>query len=204
MIPRTTCRIATAALSKGVPSSVSSPSLQMLHNRNYDNQPFVHSAVARSVSSEFLCAGPKSRDGTVTLCFRFGFRHRHPTSHDCPRNLAVEAETAKNNKNELARSLLAKHFPTATSKGASPSPSYQTKPGNTSSSDPKKLALAQKIQAMKMHQRAIPGDPKDKTANVPLDQKLHVQIKLEGNDPVSVLWFRKVNVSLRVTCQCCC
>jgi len=42
-----------------------------------------------------------------------------------------------------------------------------------------------------MRQRAIPGDPKDKTANVPLDQKLHVQVKLEGNEAGSVLWFRK-------------
>jgi len=26
---------------------------------------------------------------------------------------------------------------------------------------------------------------------VPLDQKLHVQVKLEGNDTIFVLWFRK-------------
>ena len=109
----------------------------------------------------------------------------------------MEAETAKNNKNELARSLLAKHFPMPTSKTSSSSPS-QTRPGNTSSSDPKKQALAQKVQAMKMRQRAVPGDPRDKAANVPLDQKLHVQVKLEGNDPVCVLWFRKVNSHLRV------
>ncbi|KAF9792462.1 hypothetical protein BJ322DRAFT_47716 [Thelephora terrestris] len=121
----------------------------------------------------------------------FCIEHRHPNSHDCLRRLAVEAETAKNNKNELARSLLAKHFPTSTSKTASPSSSSQMKPVNTPSSDPKKLALAQKIQAMKMRQRATPGDPKDKTANVSSDQRLHLQVKLEGNDAVSVLWFRK-------------
>jgi len=103
----------------------------------------------------------------------------------------VEAETAKNNKNELARSLLAKHFPTPTSKAPSPSSSVQVRPGKTPSSDPAKLALAQKVQAMKMRQRAIPGDPKDKTAIMSLDQKLHVQVKLEEKNTVSVLWFRK-------------
>ena len=113
----------------------------------------------------------------------------------------VEAEIAKNNKNELARSLLAKHFPTP---APSSSSSVQTKSGRTPSSDPKKLAMAQKVQAMKIRQRAIPGDPKDRTAAVSLDQKLHVQVKLEGNDIVPVLWFRKVNTFLHVvhTCHC--
>lgn len=140
----------------------------------------------------------------VDTCFRRGPRHRHPTSHDCTRDLVAEAETAKNSKNEVARSLLAKHFPTSASKAASHSSSIQEKPGKTPSSDPKKLAMAQKVQAMKMRQRAVPGDPKDKTATVSLDQKLHVQVKLEGNDAVSVLWFRKVNGSLHVihTCHC--
>ena len=131
-------------------------------------------------------------------------RHRHSTSHECTRDLAAEAETAKNNKNELARSLLAKHFPTSASKATSHGSSTQERPGKTPSSDPKKLAMAQKVQAMKMRQRAVPGDPKDKTATVSLDQKLHIQVKLEGNNVISVLWFRKVNASLRVirTCDC--
>jgi len=102
----------------------------------------------------------------------------------------VGAETAESNKNELARSLLAKHFPTPTSKVPPPGSPVQARPV-----DPKKLALAQKVQAIKMRQRAIPGDTKDRTADVPLDQKLHLQVKLEGKDIVSVLWFRKVNDS---------
>ena len=110
----------------------------------------------------------------------------------------VEAEIAKNNKNELARSLLAKHFPTPTSKAPSPGSSFQVGLGKTPSTDTKKLALVQKVQAMKMRQRAIPGDPKDKTTVVSLDQKLHVQVRLEGKGTVSVLWFRKVNDSLHV------
>jgi hypothetical protein len=69
------------------------------------------------------------------------------------------------------------------------------RPGKTPSSDPKQLSLTQKVQAMKMRQRAVPGDPKDKGSNVPLDQRLHVQVKLDGNDAAFVLWFRKVNVS---------
>jgi len=114
----------------------------------------------------------------------------------------VEAEAAKNNKNELARSLLAKHFPTSASKTTSPGSSVQERPGKTPSSDLKKLAMAQKVQAMKMRQRAVPGDPKDKATTVSLDQKLHVQVKPEGNNTVSVLWFRKVNASFRVICTC--
>jgi len=111
----------------------------------------------------------------------------------------VEGESAKNNKNELARSLLAKHFPTPTSKATFPNSSVQARPGKTPSSDPKKLVMAQKVQAMKMRQRAIPGDPKDKIATVSLDQKVHVQLKREGNDTVTVVWFRKVNVSPLIT-----
>jgi len=118
--------------------------------------------------------------------------------------LAVEAETAKNNKNQLARSLLAKHFPTPTSKAPPPTSSFQVRSGKTPSTDTKKLALVQKVQAMKMRQRAIPGDPKDKATTVSLDQKLHVQVKLEGKDTVSVLWFRKVNDSLHVAYACHC
>jgi len=64
--------------------------------------------------------------------------------------------------------------------------------------------MAQKVQAMKMRQRAVPGDPKDKTATVSLDQKVHVQVKLEGNNTASILWFRKVNTSLHVTHACHC
>ena len=111
----------------------------------------------------------------------------------------MEAESAKNNKNDLARSLLARHFPTPTSKATSPSSSVQVRPGKNPSSDPKKLVMAQKVQAMKMRQRAIPGDPKDKAATVSLDQKVHVQLKLEGNDAVSVMWFRKVIASPLIT-----
>lgn len=146
-------------------------------------KPSLESFVADSVQTE-------QRQPAVCLqCGNsFCIEHRHPSSHDCPRDLAMEAETAKNNKNELARSLLAKHFPSSTSKTTS---SSQTRPGNTSSSDPKKQALAQKVQAMKMRQRAVPGDPRDKAANVPLDQKLHVQVKREGIDTICVLWFRK-------------
>ena len=135
----------------------------------------------------------------VDGCFCPVSRHRHPTSHDCARDLVVEAETAKTNKNELARSLLAKHFPTPTPGASSPSSAVQTAPGKSPSSDPKKLAMVQKVQAMKMRQRAIPGDPKDRTTAVPLDQKVHVRVKLEGkpegSNVGSVLWFRKVNAS---------
>lgn len=116
--------------------------------------------------------------------------------------MVVEAEIAKNNKNKLARSLLAKHFPTPTSKATPLGPVAHMDPGKSPRSDPKRLALAQKVQTIKMRQRAVPGDPKDKEANVSLDQKLHVQVKLEGNDTVFVLWFRKVNIFLRVIHAC--
>ena len=199
MILRTTSRDATAAPRKGAPNSVWNPLSQTLHKRNNGNQPFAQVVAIRSASSESPHTGISIKLQGLTQCSRRGFRHRHQASHNCNRNLVVGAETTKNSKNELARSLLAKHFPTPTSKVSSPSSSSQVRPGKIPSSDPAKLALAQKVQAMKMRQRAIPGDPKDKTTVVPLDQKLHVQVKLEGKNTASVLWFRKVNGPLHVT-----
>jgi len=39
---------------------------------------------------------------------------------------------------------------------------------------------------MKMRHRAIPGDPKDKSASLPPDQRVHVKVAMD-----KVFWFRK-------------
>jgi len=57
--------------------------------------------------------------------------------------------------------------------------------------DPKKLAQLQKVELMKMRHRAVPGDPRDKTASVALDQRLHVRVTLDNSDQEKVFWFRK-------------
>lgn len=46
------------------------------------------------------------------------------------------------------------------------------------------------MEVMKMRHRAVCGDPKDKTASLPPDQRLHVKIHLKDAD--KVFWFRKV------------
>lgn len=105
--------------------------------------------------------------------------HRHPISHAC----AVQEE-APPQKNDAARALLAKNFPASSSK--KPAQRVTKIPSN-----PVKLAQYRKVELMKMRHRAVPGDPKDKTSSTPLDQRLHIRLKV---DPTTekVLWFRKV------------
>jgi hypothetical protein len=45
------------------------------------------------------------------------------------------------------------------------------------------------MDVMKTRHRAVCGDPKDKTASLPPDQRLHVKIQLQQAD--KVFWFRK-------------
>ena len=49
---------------------------------------------------------------------------------------------------------------------------------------------------MKMRHRAIPADPKDRNASVPMDERLH--IRLTQNDTEKIFWFRKVRAGLLV------
>ncbi|KAJ7489958.1 hypothetical protein B0H11DRAFT_1719820 [Mycena galericulata] len=109
----------------------------------------------------------------------FCAEHRHPKSHSCQVKPAVDSH-----KNEAARALLAKNFP-STSK-------YKTVPPRAPKipTDPVKLAQFHKIELMKMRHRAVPVDPKDKLATLPQDDRLHIKVTCEGNTE-KVFWVRK-------------
>ncbi|PPQ65099.1 hypothetical protein CVT24_003060 [Panaeolus cyanescens] len=62
--------------------------------------------------------------------------------------------------------------------------------------DPVKFAQWQKLELMKMRHKAIPGDPKDKTASVPMDGRIHVKVSYENSE--KIFWFRKHLVTGRV------
>ncbi|TFK55319.1 hypothetical protein OE88DRAFT_1623516 [Heliocybe sulcata] len=122
----------------------------------------------------------------AALCPRchlaFCAAHRYPESHSCS---AADPTTSQPPKNEAAQALLQKHFPPSGSqKTVKPSTTPKTK-------DPKKLAQLQKVQVMKMRHQAGPGDPRDKSASVAVDQRLHVRVTLENSDQEKIFWFRK-------------
>lgn len=56
--------------------------------------------------------------------------------------------------------------------------------------DPVKFVQWQKVQTMRMRHRAMPADPKDKTASLPPDQRLHVRIGVAETE--HIFWLRKV------------
>ena len=58
--------------------------------------------------------------------------------------------------------------------------------------DPFKFEQYQKMESLKMRQRASPGDPKDKSVFVPPDQRLHIKTFID--DVERVFWFRKVGL----------
>ncbi|KAJ6546421.1 hypothetical protein DFH09DRAFT_927187 [Mycena vulgaris] len=108
----------------------------------------------------------------------FCAEHRHPKSHSCQIKPSVDP------KNEAARALLAKNFP-STSKAkmavAQRPPKIPT--------DPVKLAQFRKIELMKMRHRAVPVDPKNKLS-VPLDDRLHIKVACDDNTE-KVFWVRR-------------
>ena len=115
------------------------------------------------------------------------FSHRDPTSHSCTPSTPIAPS-----KNEAARQLLAKNFPS--SSAVKPVP-------RAKKSQNKQIAL------MQMRRRAQPADPKDDrpSVNVPVNDRLHVEVEVEeglagadrGDDP-KVFWFRKVRVTAMV------
>ena len=114
-------------------------------------------------------------------------RHREPKSHSCS---PPEPSEPAPQKNAAAKALLAKHFGASSDSGLGSS--------NTRPSNPKKLAQQRQIAVMKMRHKAKPLDPKDSTGSVPMDQRLHVFVRQEGQDKASerVFWLRKVVVHI--------
>lgn len=95
-------------------------------------------------------------------------------------------------RNEAARAILAKNFPstarstknTGTARQAARIPAKVP-------TDPIKLAQYQKLELMKLRHRAVPGDSKDEQTSVPSDQRIHVKVIGESKTE-RFFWFRKV------------
>ncbi|KAI0714475.1 hypothetical protein C8Q72DRAFT_868744 [Fomitopsis betulina] len=105
--------------------------------------------------------------------------HRDPASHSC----APTTPTAPP-KNEAARQLLAKNFPSSVAK-----------------STPRvKKSANKQIAIMQMRRRAQPADIKDDrpSVNVPISDRLHIEVEVEDGlsggvraDCPKVFWLRK-------------
>lgn len=115
--------------------------------------------------------------------------HRHMQSHACP-GLVIGKDDVKH---ETARAILAEKF-LATGNSTSYTPVVARRPRNLPP-DSQKLAQLQKVNLMKLRHKAAPGDPKDKGSSIPVDQRIHVTVRLEilgQSTKEIVLWFRKV------------
>ncbi|KAJ7694089.1 hypothetical protein B0H17DRAFT_913285, partial [Mycena rosella] len=110
----------------------------------------------------------------------FCAEHRHQKSHSCQATPAVEP------KNEAARALLAKNFP-STSKAKTAVVAQRPPKIPT---DPVKLAQFRKIELMKMRHRAVPLDLKDKVSALPQDDRLYFKVACDDNTE-KVFWARK-------------
>jgi hypothetical protein len=129
-----------------------------------------------SVPSTFPALG-------LHLIFTVHHRHRHPKSHSCQIQPTVES------KNETARALLAKNFPSTSKAKAAPARRPAKIP-----TDPVKLAQFRKLELMKMRHNAVPADPKDKLAVLPQDDRRHIKVACDDNTE-KVFWVRKVSLS---------
>jgi hypothetical protein len=102
--------------------------------------------------------------------------HRHPETHLCSPNL----------QSIVSGSLQQTKQKTIPAYGQQ---SFQARHKKIPA-DPIKFEQYQKMEFLKMRQRASPGDPENKSAFVPPDQRLHLRILIDGIE--KVFWFRKV------------
>ena len=105
--------------------------------------------------------------------------HRHPETHSC------SPSSGSSDQKELKKRL------PVTDRLSSSKKSFQARHKKIST-DPLKFEQYQKMESLKMRQRASPGDPKDKSNFVPPDQRLHLRISIDGVE--RVFWFRKVGL----------
>jgi len=104
----------------------------------------------------------------------FCAEHRHPQSHSC------QPEPTERPKNEAARALLAKNFPTTSKRKV---PASRPPTSTNSSTDPAKLL-------MNMRHRAVPLDPRDKQTALPPSDRLHIKLLCDDNKEM-IFWVRK-------------
>jgi len=115
--------------------------------------------------------------------------HRHMQSHACP-GLVIGKDDVKH---EAARAILAEKF-LATGNSTSYTPVVARRPRNLPP-DSQKLAQLRKVNLMKLRHKAVPGDPKDKGSSIPVDQRIHVTVRLGQSTKEIVLWFRKTTIT---------
>ncbi|KAJ3558058.1 hypothetical protein NM688_g1136 [Phlebia brevispora] len=145
-------------------------------------------------SLEAFVADSENTDGrTPAVCPRckqaFCAAHREPAAHKCT---APDPAQIPVSRNEAGRALLSKMFP-ASEAGPSTPPDDKVVPTKrkTPPSNPKKAAQIRQVELMKMRHRAQPGDPKDKDKYVPVDQRLHVKVRVKDDNEEKIFWFRK-------------
>ncbi|KAH7921495.1 hypothetical protein BV22DRAFT_1096427 [Leucogyrophana mollusca] len=149
------------------------------------NKPSLDAAVSAKTSDE-----ERSSASCARCQLSFCVDHRYPEAHSCSGSLDSEPVE----KNGAARVLLAKHF--TNSSYTSPLPPTVVHKSARPPTDPKKLAQLQKVALMKMRHRAQPGDPKDKSTSVAVEQRLHITAKtdvtgISGEE--RIFWFRKAS-----------
>jgi len=126
----------------------------------------------------FIASDADGRTPARCICqATFCAEHRHPKSHSC------QIQPAAAPKNEAARALLARNFPSTSKTKTTSAPRAPKIP-----TDPVKLAQFRKIELMKMRHRAVPVDPK--LATLPQDDRLHIKVAREDNTE-KVFWVRK-------------
>lgn len=115
--------------------------------------------------------------------------HRHMQSHSC-----IGLTTGRDDvKHEAARAIFAEKF-LVTGTPTSHTPVVARRPRNLPPGS-QKLAQLQKVNLMKLRHKAVPGDTKDKGSMIPIDQRIHVIVRLDilGQSAEEIaLWFRKV------------
>lgn len=121
--------------------------------------------------------------GDLPLSSQLCYSHRFPSAHSCP----GVADGQPSDRTDTARELLLKNF--SASKIV---PSVQ-KPRILTTKDPKKLAQIQKVELMKMRQKAQPGDPKTGSSSIPIPERHYILAKSDAeNDSFRPFWFIKV------------
>ena len=105
--------------------------------------------------------------------------HRHPEAHSCfPKSIVSGSLHQKESKKKLQVDGL-----------SSSKKSFQARHKKIPA-DPFKFEQYQKMESLKMRQRASPGDSKNDSAFVPPEQRLHLRISID--DVERIFWFRKV------------
>ncbi|KAF9036782.1 hypothetical protein BJ165DRAFT_607094 [Panaeolus papilionaceus] len=128
------------------------------------------------------CRNPGLPDGKCASCESvFCAEHRFADTHDCASLKTAQPEAKASTSTQRVKTAA---FSTAKVR--------KNKPPK----DPVKFAQWQKLELMKMRHKAVAGDPKDRTASVPMDGRVHVRVSYEKAE--KVLWFRKHLVTGRV------